>query len=75
MHWLRARSGPGGCGDGEGSPDTAEGGGRVLIVERLIPEEPGDAVPTLLSGINMLVITGGRSAPTPNTPASWRELA
>jgi SAM-dependent methyltransferase len=36
------------------------GGGRVLIVERLIPERPGDAVPTLLSDINMLVITGGR---------------
>ena len=35
-------------------------GGRVLIVERLIPEEPGDAVPTLLSDINMLVITGGQ---------------
>jgi O-methyltransferase domain len=35
-------------------------GGRVLIVERLIPDEPGDAVPTLLSDINMLVITGGR---------------
>jgi O-methyltransferase len=35
-------------------------GGRVLIVERLIPDEPGDAVPTLLSDINMLVITGGQ---------------
>jgi hypothetical protein len=35
-------------------------GGRVLIVERLIPDGPGDAVPTLLSDINMLVITGGR---------------
>jgi SAM-dependent methyltransferase len=35
-------------------------GGRVLIVERLIPEEPGDAVPTLLSDINMLVLTGGQ---------------
>jgi hypothetical protein len=35
-------------------------GGRVLIVERLIPEEPGDAVPTLLSDINMLVFTGGQ---------------
>lgn len=35
-------------------------GGRVLIVERLIPERPGDAVPTLLSDINMLVITGGQ---------------
>jgi SAM-dependent methyltransferase len=35
-------------------------GGRVLIVERLIPEGDGDPVPTLLSDINMLVITGGR---------------
>jgi SAM-dependent methyltransferase len=35
-------------------------GGRVLIVERLIPEHPGNAVPTLLSDINMLVITGGQ---------------
>ena len=35
-------------------------GGRVLIVERLIPEDGGDPVPTLLSDINMLVITGGR---------------
>jgi hypothetical protein len=35
-------------------------GGRVLIVERLIPDPPGDAVPTLLSDINMLVITGGQ---------------
>lgn len=34
--------------------------GRVLIVERLIPDTPGDAVPTLLSDINMLVITGGQ---------------
>jgi SAM-dependent methyltransferase len=35
-------------------------GGRVLIVERLIPGDPGQAVPTLLSDINMLVITGGQ---------------
>jgi hypothetical protein len=34
--------------------------GRVLIIERLIPEDGSDAVPTLLSDINMLVITGGR---------------
>jgi hypothetical protein len=34
--------------------------GRVLIIERLIPEDGGDAVPTLLSDINMLVITGGQ---------------
>lgn len=36
------------------------GGGRVLIVERLIPEDGGDPLPTLLSDINMLVLTGGR---------------
>jgi hypothetical protein len=36
------------------------GAGRVLIVERLIPEDGGDPVPTLLSDINMLVLTGGR---------------
>jgi SAM-dependent methyltransferase len=35
-------------------------GGRVLIVERLIPGDPGQAVPTLLSDINMLVLTGGQ---------------
>jgi O-methyltransferase/methyltransferase family protein len=34
--------------------------GTVLIIERLIPEDGGDAVPTLLSDINMLVITGGQ---------------
>ena len=34
--------------------------GRVLIVERLIPENRRDAVPTLLSDINMLVLTGGQ---------------
>jgi len=36
------------------------GRSRVLIVERLIPEQPGNAVPALLSDINMLVITGGQ---------------
>ena len=34
--------------------------GRVLIIERLIPEDGSDAVPTLLSDINMLVLTGGQ---------------
>jgi SAM-dependent methyltransferase len=34
--------------------------GTVLIIERLIAEDGGDAVPTLLSDINMLVITGGQ---------------
>ncbi len=34
--------------------------GRVLIVERLIPTDRGRALPTLLSDITMLVITGGQ---------------
>ncbi len=34
--------------------------GRVLIVERLIPEHGTDPIPTLLSDINMLVLTGGQ---------------
>jgi SAM-dependent methyltransferase len=34
--------------------------GRVLIVERLIANDPVDAVPVLLSDINMLVFTGGQ---------------
>ena len=33
--------------------------GRVLIVERLIPD-PADALPVLLSDLNMLVFTGGQ---------------
>ena len=36
------------------------GAGRVLIVERLIPEDNSDPVPTLLSDVNMLVLTGGQ---------------
>ncbi len=35
-------------------------GGRVLITERLIPENPHDAVPVLLSDLNMLLLTGGQ---------------
>lgn len=35
-------------------------GGRVLIVERLIPQDPAAAVPVLVSDLNMLVVTGGR---------------
>ena len=35
-------------------------GGRVLIVERLIPGDPRDAVPVLLSDLNMLLLSGGR---------------
>jgi SAM-dependent methyltransferase len=34
--------------------------GRVLIVERLIPDDPADAVPVLLSDLTMLVVTGGQ---------------
>jgi SAM-dependent methyltransferase len=34
--------------------------GRVLIVERLIPDDPADAVPVLLSDLTMLVFTGGQ---------------
>ena len=34
--------------------------GRVLIVERLIPDDPADAVPVLLSDLNMLILTGGQ---------------
>jgi hypothetical protein len=45
-------------------------GGRVLIVERLISDDLSDAVPTLLSDINMLVITGGRE----RTDAEYGEL-
>jgi SAM-dependent methyltransferase len=44
--------------------------GRVLVVERLIPEDNGDPVPTLLSDINMLVITGGQE----RTNAEYGEL-
>lgn len=40
--------------------EAMPGAGRVLIVERLIPQGDGDPVPTLLSDINMLVITGGQ---------------
>jgi SAM-dependent methyltransferase len=34
--------------------------GRVLIIERLIPDNPAEALPVLLSDINMLVLTGGQ---------------
>jgi O-methyltransferase domain/Dimerisation domain len=34
--------------------------GRVLIVERLIPDDPREAVPVLLSDLNMLLLTGGQ---------------
>jgi hypothetical protein len=45
-------------------------GGRIVIIERLIPDHDGDAVPTLLSDINMLVLTGGQE----RTNAEYGEL-
>ena len=45
-------------------------GGRVLIAERLIPDDPEQALPALLSDINMLVITGGME----RTNAQYAEL-
>jgi O-methyltransferase domain/Dimerisation domain len=35
-------------------------GGRVLIVERMIFSDPEQSIPTLLSDLNMLVLTGGQ---------------
>ncbi len=43
-----------------GCREAATRHGRVLIAERLIPDDPAEAVPALLSDINMLVLTGGR---------------
>lgn len=43
---------------------------RVLIIERLIPEDGTDPLPTLLSDINMLILTGGRE----RTNAEYTEL-
>jgi O-methyltransferase domain/Dimerisation domain len=43
---------------------------KALIVERRIPERDGDAIPALLSDINMLVITGGRE----RTDTEYAEL-
>jgi SAM-dependent methyltransferase len=45
-------------------------GGRVLIVERLIPDDPRGAVPVLLSDLNMLLISGGME----RTNAEYRDL-
>ncbi|MBV9366022.1 MAG: hypothetical protein JOY89_17430 [Solirubrobacterales bacterium] len=44
--------------------------GRVLIVERLIPDDPADAVPVLLSDLTMLVVTGGKE----RTNAEYSQL-
>ena len=38
--------------------------GQVLVIERLIPDDPADAVPVLLSDLNMLVMSGGRERAT-----------
>jgi hypothetical protein len=43
--------------------------GRVLIVERLIPDDPREAAPILLSDLNML-LTGGQE----RTNAEYGEL-
>lgn len=40
-------------------------GGRVLIIERLIAHDPAEALPALLSDVNMLVFTGGRERTNP----------
>jgi hypothetical protein len=44
--------------------------GRVLIIERLIPDDPADAVPVLLSDLTMLIVTGGQE----RTNAEYRQL-
>jgi SAM-dependent methyltransferase len=45
--------------------------GRVLIIERLIPDNPAEALPVLLSDINMLVLSpGGRE----RTKTEYRTL-
>jgi len=49
---------------------AAARGGRVLIAERLIPGDPAQAVPALLSDINMLVLSGGRE----RTNEEYRQL-
>ena len=35
------------------------GGGKILVVERMIFADPVQSIPTLISDINMLVLTGG----------------
>ncbi len=44
--------------------------GRVLIIERLIPDDPARAIPVLLSDMTMLVVTGGQE----RTNAEYAEL-
>ena len=58
--WQRV---PGAPNDHPGRPGPLRSGravGRVLIIERLIPKDPADAVPVLLSDLTMLVIIGGQ---------------
>ncbi len=45
-------------------------GSRVLIIERLIPDDQARALPTPLSDLNMLVFTGGKE----RTNAEYAEL-
>jgi SAM-dependent methyltransferase len=45
-------------------------GGKVLVIERLIPDDPSAAAPTLLSDMTMLVFTGGKE----RTNAEYRLL-
>jgi O-methyltransferase domain len=46
------------------------GAGKVLIVERLIPDNGDDPLTTLLSDINALMLTGGQA----RTNAEYRKL-
>jgi hypothetical protein len=50
--------------------DAATSHSRILIVERLIPTDPVQAIPALLSDINMLVLSGGRE----RTNSEYHEL-
>ena len=44
--------------------------GRVLIIERLIPDDPAHAVPVLLNDMTMLVVTGSQE----RTNAEYAQL-
>jgi len=47
------------------------GRGRVLIVERLIPDDPAAALPVLLSDLNMLVFTSGQERTNTEYGICW----
>jgi hypothetical protein len=47
------------------------GAGRVLIVERLIPDDGADRLPALLGDMNMLVFTGGQERTNAEYGAPW----